>query len=171
MKRIVFCFLLLSLFLSSCNSVSSDFLITENQVGVLKKDTQVSEIQELYKGDFSVKNSDETSFEVYQKEELILKLTPNASKEKIYTIEIFSPDFTTNHGISLKTTFAELQKKYESFDVSVTFKSLLLCPQNSNLCFIFDKSSLMASKTGNYTINDIPEAATPKQISVFWFEK
>lgn len=171
MKRIAFYLVLFVLFLTSCNSVSSDFLLTETQVGVLKKDTKISEIQQIYTGDFSIKKSDELFWEVYQKEELLLKLTPNASNEKIYTIEVFSPKFSTNDGVSLKTTFAELQKKYQSFDVSVTLKSLLLCPQNSNLCFIFDKSSLMASKTGDYTINDIPQAATARQISVFWFEK
>ena len=41
-------------------------------------------------------------------------------------------------------------------------------PKNSNLYFAFDKSDLIASITGDFTINDIPDTAKVKRLMVSW---
>lgn len=76
--------------------------------------------------------------------------------------------FKTEDGISLESTFADIKKVYSDFDFEQSLTTVVVMPKNSNLYFAFDKSDLIASITGDFTINDIPDTAKVKRLMVSW---
>lgn len=168
--------------LVSCNTTDKKYLITNNQVGILTKDTQVSKLDSLYAQDSLVRTALSTElryasdqrFLVFEKgnnAKQLLELTPNhlANQEQIIeNVQVLDPRFVTEKGISIKSTFADIKKVYNDFDIQASLSSIIVSPKESSLYFVFDKSDLMAKNSNEYTIDDIPDTATIKRLMISW---
>ena len=181
MKKIIFS--LATILLISCNSTDKKFLITNNNVGLLPKGLLVSKLDSVFSKDSLVKTAFEGEFRYASDERImvfeksgekkqLLEITPSLPEgnnpQVVQDIQIMDERFATEKGISLKSTFADIKKVYKEFDIEASLMSIIVSPKESSLYFVFDKSELTASSTGEYTIEDIPDTATIKRLMITW---
>lgn len=181
MKKILFS--LSAVLLMACNSTDKKFLITDNAIGFLPKGLLINKLDSIYAEDSLIKTafegelryaSDERImvFEKTDQKKQLLEITPSLpSKEKaqvVQDVQITDERFTTEKGISLKSTFADIKKVYKEFDVEASLMSVIVSPKESSLYFVFDKSDLITSNTGEYTIENIPDSAIIKRLMITW---
>lgn len=165
----------------ACNSVDKKFLITNESVGELRKGVLISELDNIYKNDSLVKITTEGDFRynsadrflVFEKtgeKRQLLEITPNISSESqiVQDVQITDERFTTEHGISLKSTFSEIKKVYKEFEIQTTLMSVIVTPKDSNLYFVFDKSDLITSNSEEHSVESIPDTATIKRLMINW---
>lgn len=148
MKRIVFIGVLMAI-ISSCSS-NKDFEITEDSIGLISKTTLLSEIETLYAQDSVVVNGSSNSIEkieVYQNQSLLFSLSPKTENpEQIGTVKVEDPRFKIKgSGISLSSTFQEIQSEMEIDKIIPTAMSASIFVKNSPFLFAIDKSNLPES--------------------------
>lgn len=175
--------LVVALCLVACNSIDKQFLITENSVGLLTKDTTTDKLDTLYTNDSLTKTTLEGEFRyasserffVFEKKgekKQLLELTPSSSKENenqyITSVEVLDPRFKTEKHISLTSPFSEIKKVYQEFEIQTSLMSVNVTPKGSSLCFVYDRNQLMTSNSGEYTANDIPNDALMKRMMITW---
>ncbi|MDO4880317.1 MAG: hypothetical protein Q3983_03475 [Capnocytophaga sp.] len=173
----------IALSIISCNNIDKKFLITNDSVGVLSKNNKTSQLDSIYAKDSLVKSAFDGEFRYASQERFsifdkngekkqLLELTPTQPNEDktqyIANIQIMDARFKTENGISLESTFADIKKVYSDFDFEQSLTTVVVMPKNSNLYFAFDKSDLIASISGDFTINDIPDTAKIKRLMVSW---
>lgn len=169
--------------LIGCNRIEKKFLVTNNSVGELNKNNKTSQLDSIYAKDSLVKSASDGEFRYASQERFsifekngekkqLLELTPTQIDESknqyIANVQIMDTRFKTEDGISLESTFADIKKVYSDFDFEQSLTTVVVMPKNSNLYFAFDKSDLIASITGDFTINDIPDTAKVKRLMVSW---
>ena len=148
MKRIVFIGVLMAI-ISSCSS-NKEFEITEDSIGLISKTTLLSEIETLYAQDSVVVNGSSNSIEkieVYQNQSLLFSLSPKTENpEQIGTVKVEDPRFKIKgSGISLSSTFQEIQSEMEIDKIIPTAMSASIFVKNSPFLFAIDKSNLPES--------------------------
>lgn len=153
MKRIVFIGVLMAI-ISSCSS-NKDFEITEDSIGLISKTTLLSEIETLYAQDSVVVNGSSNSIEkieVYQNQSLLFSLSPKTENpEQIGTVKVEDPRFKIKgSGISLSSTFQEIQSEMEIDKIIPTAMSASIFVKNSPFLFAIDKSNLPESVKYGY---------------------
>lgn len=181
MKKILY--FLSGVLLTACNSTDKKFLITDTSVGGLSKGMLVSKLDSVYAKDSLVKTAFEGEFRYASDERImvfeksgekkhLLEITPSLFSEKnpqvVQDVQIMDERFTTEKGISLRSNFGEIKRVYKEFEFQSSISSVIVSPKESSLYFVFDKTDLMASNTGEYTINDIPDTAPIKRLMVTW---
>ena len=148
MKRIVFIGVLMAI-ISSCSS-NKEFEITEDSIGLISKTTLLSEIETLYAQDSVVVNGSSNSIEkieVYQNQSLLFSLSPKTENpEQIGTVKVEDARFKIKgSGISLSSTFQEIQSEMEIDKIIPTAMSASIFVKNSPFLFAIDKSNLPES--------------------------
>lgn len=143
--------LILSIFMISCNT-DDPFTITPTSVGPLTKETQVSEIKTLFANDSIIdKNSTENRqsgsgiITIYEKGgNKLLSLIPatKADTSTIKTIQVFDPRYKTDKGISIKSTFKELQGTYKINKVESLLSTVIVFIDELNAYITIDKKEL-----------------------------
>ncbi|HEA28972.1 MAG TPA: hypothetical protein ENH91_03085 [Leeuwenhoekiella sp.] len=143
--------LILSLFIVSCTG-DDPYKITATSVGPLTQKTQASEIKTLFNNDsITDKNSsanrqnDSGIIAIYEKGgDKLLSLIPatKADTAMIKTIQIFDPRYKTEKGISIKSTFKDLQGAYTIDKVESLLSTIIVFVNEINAYFTIDKKEL-----------------------------
>ncbi|UII78561.1 hypothetical protein [Flagellimonas sp. CMM7] len=181
MKRIFIVFALGCCFaFVQCTEKNTTFLITENSVGVLLKTSPANTLETLFAQDSIVKDTSKLNVgikaektKVFEKGgKHLLTLTSNLdSIPTIGNVRIFDPRYTTDKGISLNSTFKEIQNKYTIKKTVTTLNSVVIFPKNSNLYFTIDKEELPSNlryTTSHIETVQIPDNAKIKYLMLGW---
>lgn len=174
----------LTLAIVSCNQ-DNPYLIEKGKIGNLTKETQTSELEALYIADSLVKDSVSSSFnyvsqakyKLYSKEDAkhLLTLTPtklNDSTEVIENIRVFDERFETSKGITLKSTFGDIQDNYKISRVTNSINNVLVFVDEIDAYFVIDKMELPESLRYDVSLAieaiQIPENAKVKYFMLGW---
>lgn len=163
----------------SCQKDTS-FLITETSVGPLTQSTPVKEMGGTFVKDSIVGDTVQINLgaspkkiEIFEKGGKHL-LTLIANSDSIPTVEnvrIMDPRYVTEKGIGLKSTFKDIQDKYDIKKIVTTLNSIVVFPKGSNLYFTIDKEQLPENlRFSNSDIEavQIPDDAKIKYLMLGW---
>jgi hypothetical protein len=165
----------------------NEFLIEKGQVGLLNKQTQVNELIELFVKDsivsslssdtedseqmFSAKNDE---YVVYSKEgKKMLVIVPEIADDStsyIKSIQIYDSRFKTEKGLSLLSTFRDINENYMVNNIETTLTSATLFIDELNATVAIDKKELGINpfSRDEITLDQIPDIAKIKYFTV-WF--
>lgn len=165
--------------IQSCKK-DTTFLITETSVGPLIQTTRVADIKTVFVQDSVVADSTQINLgvspkkmEVYEKGGKHL-LTLKANSDSIPTIEnvrIMDPRYVSDKGVSLQSTFKDIQNSYDIKKIVTTLNSIVVFPKGSNLYFTIDKEELpegLRFSSSNIEAVQIPDEAKIKYLMVGW---
>ncbi len=164
----------LFLVLTQCAEKDISFLITENAVGHLSKSTEVDDLETIFAQDSIVMDTTKgKKIKIHEKGgKHLLTLTPKTdSTATVENVRVFDSRYKTDKGISLASTFGEIQKKYPIKKVVTTINSIVIFPKESNLYFTIDKTELPSNLRYNNTNIEavqIPDNAKIKYLMLGW---
>ena len=163
------------LVLASCSSGESDpFHIEPDRVGKLQRSTRISQLDSIYVADSLVLTMGMNSgFQVFEKGgALLLTLSPASDTlERIGNIRIHDKRFTTEKGITLESTFAEVTAKYEIQKVITSFKNLVVLLKDTDVYFSISREDLPSDlrfTTDPIEAVQIPDTTPIKYLMVAW---
>ncbi|WP_097047161.1 hypothetical protein [Flagellimonas pacifica] len=175
MKKIGFA-LSVCILIIGCAKKDTTFLITENSVGPLLETTTVADLETIFTQDSIVMDSvnfKTGKIQVYEKGgKHLLTFTPGSdSIPTIGNIRVFDPRYKTSTGISLYSTFRDVQENYSIKKIVTTLNSVVIFPKQSNLYFTIDKEELPSNL--RYTSSkieavQIPPTAKIKYLMLGW---
>lgn len=167
------------IFVQSCEKETT-FLITETSVGPMSQSAKVSELKSLFAQDSvvmdttrAVSGTKSDKIEIYEKGgKHLLSLTPSSdSIQGIQNVRVMDPRYVSDKGIGLKSTFADIKKKYSIKKIVTTLNSVVIFPKESNLYFTIDKEELPGNirfSTSNIEEVQIPDDAKLKYLMLGW---
>ena len=173
-------FLCTILLFAQCSPDGEDpFLIGADRVGKLKRSHRLPDLDQVYLSDSVVQDTTRMNMgrnekiEVYEKGgKHLLTLTPDTdSLPGIENIRIRDPRYRTPEGISLESTFGEIEEKYEIRKVVSTSGNILVLLKDNPLYFTISRDELPASlrySGGAVDAVQIPDAARIKYMMVGW---
>ncbi|MER3317916.1 hypothetical protein [Flagellimonas lutimaris] len=163
----------------SCQK-DTTFLITETSVGPLTQTTAVKEMESTFVKDSVVGDTAQINLgaspkkiEVFEKGgKHLLTLTANSdSIPTIQNVRVMDPRYVTKNGIGLKSTFKDIQSKYDIKKIVTTLNSIVVFPKESNLYFTIDKEELpenLRFSTSDIDAVQIPDGAKIKYLMLGW---
>ena len=180
------CFIvIISLVFIQCGK-ENQFLIEKGSVGSLNKQTSILELNTIFKMDSIVSNYpdesskdkifslDKEAYIIFSKEgKKLLEIVPtnqNDSLSKIRSIQIFNSNYITDKGISLKSTFKDINENYMVNKVETTLTSATLFLDELNATISIDKKELGLNTFSReeVSIDQIPDIAKIKYFTI-WF--
>ena len=186
MKKII-CILFITFLFIQCGK-ENKYLIEKGKVGYLTKDAAVFELSTIFENDSIVSNlssestgnedllflakSDEYQiFSILGKK--LLEISPmkqNDSLSKIKSIQIFDRNYKTDKGISLQSTFKDINENYMVNKVETTLTSATLFIDELNATISIDKKELGINPFSReeITIDQTPDMAKIKYFTI-WF--
>lgn len=182
MKKIILLFCI-TIVLSSCQNSKNRFKWSKNQVGLLEKNHVVSQLDSIFANDYTVKYATESGYEdsssiieIYEKDGVhLLSLTPFVAKDpnsKIEYIQIHDSRFVTDEGISIKSTFKEIDNAYKISSVDLLVTDAQIRVDEQSFYFTINQRDLPKSVSyeGNSILdkNMIPDGAIPEYVFVSW---
>jgi hypothetical protein len=185
-KRI-FYFITILVFFVQCNQPNK-YEVKKGMVGELNKQTTIADLGKIFKNDSIVSNKyyldtinakkmftlNDDEFDIYSKSgKKLLEITANNQNDslsKIKSIGIYDPKYVTDKGISLKSTFKDINENYLVNNVETTLTSATLFIDELNATISIDKKELGLSKfsTEEVALNQIPDMAKIKYFTI-WF--
>ncbi len=182
MKKIIILFCS-TIILCSCQNSKNRFLWSKNQVGLLEKQHVVSQLDSVFADDYTIKYAIESGYgessgiiEIYEKDGvLLLSLTPytaNDPNSKIEYVQIHDARFKTEEGISIKSTFKEIDSTYKISSVDLLVTDAQIRVDDQSFYFTINQRDLPESVSydGSSVLdkNMIPDTATPEYVFVSW---
>lgn len=166
-------------------SNNDKYLIAKGQVGYLTNETSVKDIDALFENDSIVNmNIDTTTitmldnankeFIVFAKDgKKMLEIVPSdASDEnsKVRSVQIFDKNYKTSKGISLRSTFKDINENYMVNKVETTLTSATLFIDELNATIAIDKKELGLNpfSRDEISLDQIPDIAKIKFFTI-WF--
>lgn len=173
MNRTYSVLLLLIFCLVSCKK-DTTFLISNEAIGTITKTTKASELETLFGGltDSLVKK--ENSFLLYEKggKKLMKLSTKEEDKEVIDHIQFFDDRYTTDKGVSLKSTYKDIEAAYTVKKVSNMIDFIIVYVKESEVYFVIDKKHLSSevrfSTSSRLDATQIPGEAPIKHYMFTW---
>ena len=185
-KKIVYLVLVSFLFVQC--SKENQYIIEKGKVGYLTKETTVLELSSIFKKDSIVSNLalndtenkdklfslDNDEYVIFSKKnKKLLEIAPtnqNDSLSKIKSIQIFDRNYKTDKGISLQSTFKDINEHYMVNKVETTLTSATLFIDELNATISIDKKELGLNSFSReeVTIDQIPDIAKIKYFTI-WF--
>lgn len=172
--------ILFVLVVMACAKKDPSFLITESAVGPISNGTTLNLLEDLFPNDSIVRDTMETQVrntlkkvKIYEKGgmPLMVLTAANDSLKTIENIQVLDPRFSSEKGISLRSTFKDIQEKYEIKKIVTTLNSLVILPKSSNLYFTIDKNELpynLRFNQPNIEAVQIPDDAKIKYLMIGW---
>lgn len=169
-----------SLVVWSCTQKDTTFVISENSVGPLLKETPIDELKTIFSADSVVQDTSKPKLgakakkiKIFEKGgKHLLTLTPSTdSIPTVGNIRIFDSRYVTGRGIGLTSTFEDIQKNYGIKKIVTTLNSVVVFPKKSNLYFTIDKSELPSNlrySTASIEAVQIPNTAKIKYLMLGW---
>jgi hypothetical protein len=182
------CFIvIISLVFIQCGK-ENQFLIEKGSVGSLNKQTSILELNTIFKMDSIVSNYpdksesskdkifslDKEEYVIFSKDgKKLLEIVPseqNDSLSKIRSIQIYDSKYITEKGISLKSTFKDINEHYMVNKVETTLTSATLFIDELNATISIDKKELGLNTFSReeVSIDQIPDIAKIKYFTI-WF--
>lgn len=164
----------------SCQKEEKDpFLISKTQVGFLTKDTQIRQLDSLFKNDSLVVQDDKSTFDtgnkilVYDKDGMeLLLLSPVQdfdSTSTIGRIQIMDPRFQTKTGLGPASTFKDILANYRISRIESTLNAIVVFIDEINVYVTIEKTELPVALQGaadqHIEAGQIPDDA---KINYFW---
>ncbi|WP_299680482.1 hypothetical protein [uncultured Dokdonia sp.] len=145
MNRIYTVLLILIVCLTSCTAEDTTFSVTNEAVGPVTKITKTSDLEALFKGpNDSLVKTDSDNYVLFEKggNKLMKLSAKKEDKEIIDHIQFFDNRYTTENGISLKSTFKDIQTSYTVKKISNMIDFIIVSVEESEVYFIIDKKHL-----------------------------
>ncbi|APG61231.1 hypothetical protein [Christiangramia salexigens] len=174
----------LSIGLTSCsNENENPFLITSSQVGVLKKDVKINQLDSIFKGDSIVRQTSgpeqlrsTDEIKIYDKQgQALMNLEPLQEFDSTSTIgyiRIIDPRFETKQGLSVKSTFKDIVENYNISRIENTINAAVVFIDEINAYITIDKTQLPTSlrydTDGKIMASQIPDDAKIKYFMIYW---
>lgn len=185
-KKYIYIVLVSFLFIQCAKE--NQYLVGKGKVGYLTNETTVLELSSIFKKDSIVSHLssdnpdnenklfsvDDDEYNIYSvKGEKLLEIAPtkqNDSSSKIKSIQIFDRNYKTDKGISLQSTFKEINENYIVDKVETTLTSATLFIDELNATIAIDKKDLGINifSREEITIDQIPDIAKIKYFTI-WF--
>ena len=174
---------LFSFLLTSCGRDQNPFLIKKQNIGNLTDSTQVKNLKSVFENDSVVDyiGKDEftkniTTIEIYDKAGApLLSLSPERrtdSTATITTIRILDGRYKTEKGISIGSTFKQIQDQYKISKIDNLINSIVVSVNEINASFTIDKkelpSNLRFDRTMTIEASQIPDNAKIKYFFIHW---
>ena len=147
-------YLIISLIIFIVGCSSDEYKIEKGKIGKLNTEIKVQQLDSIYKNDSIVKRigegdymfSGDDKYLVFDSNKNhLLTLTPrnqHDTSEPIETIEIISDQFKTNSGITVNSTFGEIDKNHNINGIQNTINNLIIYVDEIDAYFIIDKKNL-----------------------------
>jgi hypothetical protein len=185
-KSLLFIVFSLTLFIQC--SKENKFSIEKGRVGALTNESSIGDLNIVFENDSIVshlnnKDSDtdknmftsgNDEYIIYSKNgDKLLEIsaeTPNDPTSKIKSIQIFNSNYKTNEGISLKSTFKDINEHYLINKVEATLTSATLFIDELDATISIDKKDLGLNifSREEISIEQIPDNAKIKYL-IIWF--
>tara|TARA_R100000789_G_C2982663_1_gene143922 strand:- start:158 stop:715 length:558 start_codon:yes stop_codon:yes gene_type:complete len=171
-------------FLVSCTKTENDpFLITANQVGPLKKETKINQLDSIFPDDSistqtsgpqQLRSTDE--IKIFDEEgKALLSLEPQQEFDSTSTvgyIRILDPRFKTDAGLNIHSTFQEVLANYNISRIENTINSAVIFLDEINAYITIDKKELPSSLRYDTDVkiraSQIPDQAKIKYFMIYW---
>lgn len=172
---------ILSLILTSCGN-DTTFTIGKDTVGPIDRDTPFSELKVLFANDSLVTengteeiSSAKGDIIVYEKGGAkLLQLSPSSYDEakKVKFIQIFDERYKTANGISLNSTFKDIQDSYTISRIENLIATIVIFVEEGDEYFTIDKkhlsTNLMFDTDTKIEATQIPNEAPIKYLMIGW---
>ncbi len=175
-------FLMILFALPACEGEKDTyFVISSDQVGLIKRHSSIDQVEGLYATDSVIKDTLRLSIgvgngklKIFDKQNKhLLTLTPGAdSVQRIEHVLIADPRFNTIEGIGLHSNFGEIKKHYTIDKIITSLNNVVVILKESDIYFTIDKKELPAhlryTKTRQIELVEIPDQAKIKYLMVGW---
>ncbi len=178
LKIIITLFTIVLIATQCSKAPNSDFLITNNSFGKLKKEHSVKDIETLFANDSIVVDTtiqltaSKHKRHIFEQGGKPLFTVSINSDDEIENIQVLDSRYTTNEGIGLLSTFKEIKDNYTIEKVITSMNNVILFIKDSDLYFTLNREELPANL--RYDINakieavQIPDAAKIKYMMLGW---
>lgn len=175
--------IILCLIFTSCKREQDPFEISKQHIGLLTDSTQVKDLKAIFINDSISKFDGSEEFagninniEIFSKNgEKRLILTPKTisdSTSVIESIQILDPQYKTPKGISVLSTFKDINNAYQISKIDNGINSIVLSVKELNASFVIDKKELPANLRFDLNLKfeetHIPDAAKIKYFFLIW---
>ncbi|MDT0689470.1 hypothetical protein RM549_06725 [Salegentibacter sp. F188] len=176
--------LLVSFLVFSCNNDENDpYLITPTQVGKIKKDTRINQLDSIFAEDSIIRqtsgpeqfrSTDEIRiFEKGGKSLMYLEpLQEFDSTSTIGYLRILDPRYETKEGLNISSTFKDIVENYNISRIENTLNAAVVFLDDINAYITIDKkelpSSLRYDTDTRIRASQIPDEAKIKYFMIYW---
>lgn len=174
--------LLAFLITTQCQKAKNpDFLISSEHVGKLDKKSLARDLELIYAKDSIVMDTVKLNFGAGASKIKIfehggahlLTITPNSdSIAKVQNVQINDPRFTTDKGLTVKSTFKDIKEKYTIKKIITSINNVIILLKENDIYFTIDKAELPASLRYNANTSieavQIPDNAKIKYMMIGW---
>lgn len=172
-----------ALALTQCETKQDPFVIAKDQVGLLNKEVQIKQLDSIFKMDSLVKlNTIENAIgtqgevEIYEKGgKKLLRVSPfdeSDPNSKIQNILIFDDRYTTEKGISTKSTFKDVKENYSIKNILTGINTVIVFLEDNDMYITIDKKQLSENARYDPSLqieaSHIPDNATLKYVAIGW---
>lgn len=184
MKNYVLLILVISLGVLSCSKDENNpYLITASQVGPLKKDIRINQLDSIFKEDSIVMQSgniqqlrNTNEVKIFDKDGAsLLVLEPHQEFDSTSTIgyiRIIDPRYKTKAGITVDSRFKDILENYSISRIENTINSAVIFVDELNAYFTIDKKELPSNLRYDTDIaikaSQIPDNAKFKYFMIYW---
>ncbi|WP_424495067.1 hypothetical protein [Salinimicrobium sp. GXAS 041] len=168
---------------SSCEKEQDPFIIDQNRVGLLQKDTRVNQLDSIYANDSLVKQVSQGEFyrnsneiKVYDQDgKQLLLLEPVQAFDSTSTIgyiQVMDPRFKTSKGLNSASTFKDIVENYTISRIENTLSSAVVFIDEINAYLTISKkelpSELRYDTQTRIQASQIPDDAKIKYFMIGW---
>ncbi len=168
---------------SSCEQEQDPFLIDQNRVGLLQKDTRVNQLDSIYANDSLVRQVSQGEFyrnsneiKVYDQDgKQLLLLEPVQAFDSTSTIgyiQVMDPRFKTAKGLNTSSTFKDIVENYTISRIENTLSSAVVFIDDINAYITISKkelpSELRYDTQTRIQASQIPNDAKIKYFMIGW---
>ena len=170
--------------ITSCTSDEDNpYLITAQQVGALKKEIKINQLDSIFKNDSIVRqtsgpqefrSTDEIKI-FSQDGEALLSLEPLQEFDSTSTIgyiRILDPRYETKNGLSVHSTFKDIVENYNISRIENTINSAVIFIDEINAYITIDKNQLPTNlrydTDSKIMASQIPDTAKIKYFMIYW---
>ncbi|MFB9055783.1 hypothetical protein ACFFU9_03420 [Mariniflexile ostreae] len=183
MQKSFLSFILLCLFLSSCQKEQNPFEVGKHHVGLLTDSTLVQNLKTIYSKDSIVRTGNDNRFmgntnhiEIFEKGgKPLLSLTSSHAPDSIAVINsvrILDPRFVTKKNVSSLSTFKDISNNYKISGIDNLINSVVVSVNEINAAFTIDKKELPSNLRFDMDLKieaiHIPEHAKIKYFFINW---
>lgn len=182
-KKIVVVFGVFAVFTSCTSDEENPFLITATQVGPLKKEIRINQLDSIFQNDSIVRQTSgpeqlrsTDEIKVYDKEGMaLMSLEPLQEFDSTSTIgyiRILDDRYETKNGLSINSTFKDIQENYTISRIENTINSAVIFLDEINAYITIDKnqlpSNLRYDTDSKIMASQIPDDAKIKYFMIYW---
>lgn len=170
--------IILSIIFVQCGQ-DKDTMILKNQLGEITRSTSLEELDIIFKNDsiqkYPVKSDIAREYRVYGADGkaalVFITLVQNDSVKGLELVKIYSDFYTTEKGVSTKSTYKDVADNYSINKIETSFSAAILFVDELNATVLLDKNDLNLDEFDMREIraDQIPDNASINYISL-WFD-